>query len=36
MNDDHEARDRAEQAATILIAACLLGFLVYVIAAVVL
>lgn len=33
-HDDHEARDRAEQAAKILIAACLLAFLLYVAAAV--
>ena len=36
MNDDHEAQTKAEQAATILLAACLLAFIVYVVAAVVL
>jgi hypothetical protein len=36
MNDDHEAQTKAEQAASILLAACLLSFVLAVLAAVVL
>ena len=34
MTDNHEANDRAETAATILLSACLLAFVVLVVAAV--